>query len=44
MINENTTLYDLYNDESLSEIKDCLIADGENFFLGETCKLSLKDF
>lgn len=44
MINENTTLYDLYNDESLSEIKDCLIADGENFFLGETGKLSLKDF
>ena len=44
MINENTTLYDLYNDESLSEIKDCLIAGGENFFLGETGKLSLKEF
>ena len=44
MINENTTLYDLYNDVSLSEIKDCLIAGGENFFLGETGKLSLKEF
>lgn len=44
MINETTTLYDIYNNESLSLIKDCILPGGENFFLGETGKLSLKEF